>query len=288
MTVKKAIIPCAGFGTRFLPSTKVLPKETFPIVDTPALYYILDEAAASGIEEVLIIISPQKQYIKKMFMPNAALNERLLACGDKDAYALANRDFGMKISFAVQRQMNGNAMAIKLGQRFVKGEPFAVLFGDDVMYTADGVPVTRQLINAFEEVGGASVVGCQQTPESVARRCGVMIAGEALNERITAIKGIEEKPKGELPSKLVSLGRFVLSPDIFDVIGKAQTTCGEVYLSDAISVLAQSQPVYAFEFEGRRYDIGNREGYLEAIVEYALRDGRLNGEFESFLKGLKL
>lgn len=184
MQVRKAIIPCAGFGTRFLPVTKVLPKELLPIVDTPALCYIVDEAVKSGIEEIMIVISPQKESIKRLFEPNAALNEHLLSQSEKEAYALANEKVGAKISFCVQKTMNGNANAIKLCKDFVDGEPFAVLFGDDIMYVEDDKrPVTKQLIDAYYATGGASIVGCQRTSEEVARRCGVMIAKDAIDSK---------------------------------------------------------------------------------------------------------
>ncbi len=285
MSVKKAIIPCAGFGTRFLPVTKVLPKELLPIIDTPALSHIIDEAVRSGIEEILIILSPQKQYIKKLFKPNEPLNALLADRKDDKSFALANRDYGAKIKFAVQKVMNGNGMAVRIGKSFAKGEPVAVLFGDDVIYTGDGAPVTKQLIDAYESAGGKSIVGCQCVPDEVAHRCGVMITGESISDRLTEVKGIEEKPKGALPSKLVSLGRFILSPSIFDAIDKAPISDnGEVYLTDAITLLAKSEGVCAYEFEGRRYDIGNKEGYLEATVEFALRDENLRDEFRQYLK----
>lgn len=287
MPVKKAIIPCAGFGTRFLPVTKALPKELLPIVDTPALSYIVEEASKSGIEEVCIVISPQKRAIKRLFYPNLALNKRLKAVGNELEYALANKDYKVKISFAVQRKMNGNAMAIYKCKRFANGEPVAVLFGDDVMYT-EGKPVTKQLIDAYDKTGGATIVGCQKTDEDVARRCGVMIERKALDERTTAIDGIIEKPRGDLPSSLVSLGRFVLSPDIFDAIKRTKAVDGEIYLTDAISMLAHDgKAVCAYEFEARRYDIGNKEGYLEAVVDYALRDEKLRDGFMTYIDAIK-
>ena len=285
MQVRKAIIPCAGFGTRFLPVTKVLPKELLPIVDTPALCYIVDEAVKSGIEEIMIVISPQKECVKRLFEPNSALNAHLISQGEKDAYALANEKFGAKISFCVQKTMNGNAKAIELCKDFAGGEPFAVLFGDDVMYVKDGErPVTKQLIDAYYATEGASIVGCQRTSEEVARRCGVMIAKEQIDQKTTLIDGIVEKPQGELPSALVSLGRFVLAPSIFEAIDVTPSTDGEVYLTDAISILAKQKRVCAYEFDARRYDIGNKEGYLEATVEYALRDKNLKGEFLEYIK----
>lgn len=286
MSVKKAIIPCAGFGTRFLPVTKVLPKELLPIVDTPALSYIVDEAVASGIEEIVIVISPQKEDIRRLFEPNVALNARLEEVDDKESYLLANKSINAQISFVTQETMNGNANAILLCKKFANGEPVAVLFGDDVMYSGSATPVTKQLIDAYEKTGG-TIVGCQQTPEDVARRCGVMIVDKPVSDKITKIKGIIEKPQGEIPSKLVSLGRFILSPDIFDAIEKTPETKGEVYLTEAINLLAETKGVYACEFEARRYDIGNKEGYLEATIEYALRDENLKKNFKKYIESIK-
>ena len=286
MSVKKAIIPCAGFGTRFLPVTKVLPKELLPIVDTPALSYIVDEAVASGIEEIVIVISPQKEDIRRLFEPNVALNARLEEVDDKESYLLANKSINAKISFVTQETMNGNGNAILLCKEFANGEPVAVLFGDDVMYSGSATPVTKQLIDAYEKTGG-TIVGCQQTPEDVARRCGVMIVDKPVSDKITKIKGIIEKPQGEIPSKLVSLGRFILSPDIFDAIEKTPETKGEVYLTEAINSLAEAKGVYACEFEARRYDIGNKEGYLEATIEYALRDENLKKNFKKYIESIK-
>lgn len=286
MSVKKAIIPCAGFGTRFLPVTKVLPKELLPIVDTPTLSYIVDEAVASGIEEIVIVISPQKEDIRRLFEPNVALNARLEEVDDKESYLLANKSINAKISFVTQETMNGNANAILLCKKFANGEPVAVLFGDDVMYSGSATPVTKQLIDAYEKTGG-TIVGCQQTPEDVARRCGVMIVDKPVSDKITKIKGIIEKPQGEIPSKLVSLGRFILSPDIFDAIEKTPETKGEVYLTEAINLLAETKGVYACEFEARRYDIGNKEGYLEATIEYALRDENLKKNFKKYIESIK-
>lgn len=286
MSVKKAIIPCAGFGTRFLPVTKVLPKELLPIVDKPALSYIVEEAVASGIEEIMIVISPEKEDIKRLFMPNAALNAHLEEVGDTRSFALANEPVNAKISFVTQEIMNGNGNAILLCKEFVAGEPFAVLFGDDVMYVGGGEPVTKQLIDAFDKTGG-TIVGCQHTPEDVARRCGVMIVDKKVTDKITKIKGIIEKPQGEIPSKLVSLGRFVLTPDIFDAIEKTPLTHGEAYLTDAINIVANSNGAYACEFEARRYDIGNKEGFLEATIEYGLRDEQLKKNFKKYIDGIK-
>lgn len=289
MQVKKAIIPCAGFGTRFLPATKVMPKELLPIVDTPALLYIVKEAVESGIEEIMIVISPQKESIKSLFEGNQRLNEHLSKIGDSHLLKLANADCKAKIHFVTQESMTGNANAIKLCKEFANNQPFAVLFGDDVMYTKEGErPVIGQLIDAYDKTG-ASIVGCQKTSEEVARRCGVMQTKSPIENGICDISGIEEKPVGELPSSLVSLGRFVLAPSIFDAIASTPASqSGEVYLTDAISNLAKCERVCACEFTAKRYDIGNKEGYLEATVEFALRDKNLSEEFSKYLKTLKL
>ncbi len=284
MQVKKAIIPCAGFGTRFLPVTKVMPKEVLPIVDTPALLYIIDEAVNSGIEDILIVLSPQKKIIKKLFCPNVALNKALLKARKDVEFAIANKKINANISFAVQKKMKGSGDAIFVGKRFVNEEPFAVLFGDDVMYS--NIPVTKQLIDAYEKTGG-TIVGCQVASDEVARRCGVMLVDSKVEDKITKIRGIDEKPEGALASNLTSLGRFVLTKEIFDCIAHTKKTNGEVYLTDAITLLArEGKDVCAYEFDARRYDIGNKQGYLEAMVEFALRDEKLKGEFSKYLEGL--
>lgn len=289
MQVKKAIIPCAGFGTRFLPVTKVMPKELLPIVDTPSLLYIVKEAVESGIEDIMIVISPQKECIKTLFESNEALNAHLSKIGDLSSYKLANEPCDATIHFVTQKVMNGNANAIALCREFVGNEPFAILFGDDVMYTKEGEkPVTAQLISAYQRTG-STIVGCQKTSEEVARRCGVMQTKTPIEDGVCDISGIQEKPMGELPSSLVSLGRFVLTPSIFDAIANTTPSkSGEVYLTDAISNLAKCERVCACEFSARRYDIGNKQGYLEATVDFALRNQALSGEFFEYLKTLKI
>lgn len=283
MQVKKAVIPCGGFGTRFLPATKVMPKELLPIVDKPALSYIVDEAVASGITEILIIVSEGKDIIRKLFEPNERLNAHLARRGQDDLLKLVNKDCGAKVSFAVQQKQAGSGDAVYLAKDFAANEPIAVLFGDDVIYTGGGEPVTKQLIDAFATTG-KTVVGVQKTSEEIARRCGVMkVKGE--KGRITEICCITEKPQGELPSDLVSLGRFVLAPEVFSAIERVNPSAdGEIYLTDAISLVAQESGAVACTFDGRRYDIGNKEGYLEAVVEYALRDSYIRKEFADYLK----
>ena len=283
MKVSKAVIPCGGFGTRFLPATKVMPKELMPIVDKPALWYIIEEVASAGIKDLLIIIADGKESIKNLFTENQRLNNHLKSKGLTDLIEVADRDFGVNVSFKVQESQKGSGDAVYLAKDFAGGEPIAVLFGDDVIYTGDGDSAIKQLVDAHM-VTGKTVVGVQRTSEEVARRCGVMeTTGEV--GKITNIVGIIEKPTGDLPSELVSLGRFVITPDVFDAIEKTPLSKdGEIYLTDAITAVARENGAVACVFEGRRYDIGNKQGYLEAVVDYALRDKNLQERFREYLK----
>ncbi len=284
--VRKAVIPVAGFGTRFLPATKAVAKELFPIVDKPALSFLIDEAIGSGIEEILIVLSPQKGSVKSFFEENIDLNKTLLANNKMTEYALANPSNMPKISYVVQETMNGNAMAIMLAKEFADGEPFAVMFGDDVMFTGDKTPVTKQLIDAYQKTG-KSIVGCQETSEEVARRCGVMILGDQVDQKIFDVNGIIEKPKGEIPSRLVSLGRFLLTADIFDEIENTpMASNGEYFLADTLGILASQGKVCACEFDAKRYDIGNKFGFLMANIEFGLRHGEVAQELGEYIKKL--
>ena len=283
MTVSKAVIPCGGFGTRFLPATKVLPKELLPIVDKPTLWYVVEEAAKAGITDVLIIIAEGKEAVQRFFETNDKLNARLLDRGADELYSLANHDFGVNVTFKVQPSQKGSGDAVYLAKEFAGGEPIAVLFGDDIVYTGAGECATKQLINAFSSTG-KTVVGVQRTSEEVARRCGVMMTKGEVG-RVTEITGIVEKPTGDLPSELVSLGRFILTPEVFDALeNTALSKDGEIYLTDAISAVAKDGGAVACLFDGRRYDVGNKQGYLEAVVEFALRDEKLGKTFADYLK----
>ena len=286
-TVKKAVIPCAGFGTRFLPFTKAVPKELLPIVDTPALQFAVEECVDAGIKDILVIISPQKESIKEYFGDSEVLSKYLKDAGKIEEYNLvqyiAQR---ANISFAVQTVMKGSGDALFYAEKFVNGEPFAVLFGDDVIYTGEKKGVTKQLVDAYINTG-ATILGVQQMPEEILRRCGVMIP-ESTDGKLTKINGIIEKPKNEIPSNLCSLGRFILKANIFDQLRETPNGIGgELFLTDAISLLAKKEPVYCYEFDGHRYDLGNKLGFLEATVEYALRDPKLGERFKSYLNDLK-
>lgn len=283
MIVSKAVIPCGGFGTRFLPATKVIPKELLPIVDRPALSYVVEEVAKAGITDVLVIVAEGKDSLRRFFEPNESLNAHLVDQGKRDMLSLVNEDYGVRVTFKVQKERKGSGDAVYLAKDFADGEAIAVLFGDDVIYTGDGATATKQLIDAYKETG-KTVVGVQRTSEEVARRCGVMKTTGTVG-KVTNISGIVEKPMGELPSELVSLGRFIITPDVFDAIeNTALSRDGEIYLTDAISKVAADGGAVACLFEGRRYDLGNKQGYLEAVVDFALRDKNLGENFAKYLK----
>lgn len=283
--VRKAIIPCAGFGTRFLPATKAIPKEMLPIVDTPTLQYIVDEVVKSGITEILIVINANKKCIEDHFDRSHELESLLEKAGKKDMLDMIKKiSDKAHFTYVRQKEMNGSANAILEGEAFVGNEPFAVLYGDDLVYTGDNIPATKQLCDAYEKTGKI-IVGCQTVPKQEAPKYGVVAPGQ-IKGRYAEIKGFVEKPPiDKLPSQLASLGRYVLTPDIFEVIRKeVKPKNGEKYLTDAIEYLARTTGAYAYDFEGRRYDIGDKNGFLEAIVDFALMDKNIAPKFKEYLK----
>ncbi len=288
MKITKAVIPAAGFGTRFLPATKAMPKEMLPIIDTPTLQYIVKEAVDSGITDILIIIGKNKKCIEDHFDRSVEL-EDLLVKGGKSRELKMVRDIAdmAHIYYVRQKEMNGSGNAILEAEAFVGNEPFAVMFGDDLIYN-ESKPCLKQLIDAYETTG-KSIVGVQEVPREEAPKYGIIVPGRTKG-RYTEMKGIVEKPSiDELPSTYAGLGRYILKPEIFDIIKRSKPHAnGEVYITDAILETIDIDGVYAYDFEGRRYDIGDKEGYLEATVEYALRDEKLREGFVKYLKGLKI
>ncbi|MDR3216402.1 MAG: UTP--glucose-1-phosphate uridylyltransferase [Clostridiaceae bacterium] len=284
--ITKAFIPCAGFGTRFLPATKAVPKEMLPIVDTPALQYIVSEAVESGIKEILILISPGKKAIVEHFARSGELEALLIKTGKRDvAEKLKAITAQAEIRYAVQDEMKGTGSAVAYAKSWAGGQPFAVLFGDDVIVNDGGAPVTAQLMEAYEKTF-RSVIGVQEMPEEIARRCGVMIPGKSKG-KYHEVRDIMEKPGAgiPLPSKLTSLGRFVLSPDIFDFIDRTPSSKnGEIYLTDALALQAKHSGVFAYEFEGKRYDIGNKLGYIIANIEFGLKNPETAEGLKAYLK----
>lgn len=269
--VTRAIIPAAGYGTRFLPATKAMPKEMLPIVDVPSIQYIVEECVESGITDVCIILGRNKNNIADHFDRNIEVENALAKSGKYDEIRLMNElSDKINICYIRQKEMLGTGKAIELCENFVKDEPFAVLFGDDVMYNPS-YPVTKQLIDAYSTTG-MTIVGVQPQPKEEATKYGVIIPGKVKGQ-YTEILGIKEKPKlEELPSTLTSLGRFILTPDIFEYIRRTPAADnGEVYLPTAIEMLAKTVGAFAYSFEGMRYDIGDKLGYIKANIDYALR-----------------
>ncbi len=285
-TVKKAVIPVAGFGTRFLPFTKAVPKAMLPVVNKPAIQIITEEVVASGIEEILFVVGYKSEVIKAHFSQSNVLDSELIKKNKKDFYDMVKYPETMaKFSFAVQQELNGTAKAIEVAKEFCNGEPFAVLFGDDLMYNKNR-PVISQLIDVYNKTG-KNVIGCKNvSKEDVTKYASVEYSSKEGNV-YNAVK-ITEKPKlEEVKSTLSPLGRYVFTAEIFDAISKIKPAKnGEYQLTDAFDILAKEGKVNAVEFEGERYDMGSRLGFLKANVEYALRDEELAEELKKYLKSL--
>lgn len=284
--VRKAIIPAAGFGTRFLPATKAMPKEMLPIVDVPSIQYIVEECANSGITDICIILGRNKNNIADHFDRNFEVEYALKKDGKRVLLNKMNAlQDKVRICYVRQFAMQGTGKAIELCKGFVGDEPFAVLFGDDVMYNPE-YPVTKQLIDAYENTA-TTIVGVQEQPREECPKYGVVVPGK-VKGKYTELLGFKEKPKlEELPSQLTSLGRFILTPDIFKYIEKTPAAQnGEVYLPTAIELLSKDMSVYAYEFDGRRYDIGDKLGYVTANIEYGLRNEEISAGLKTYLKGI--
>ncbi len=284
--VRKAVIPAAGWGTRFLPATKSTPKEMLPIVDTPTIQYIVEEAVRAGIEDICIITSPYKKAIEDHFDRTLEL-EHLLEREGKTAMAESVKQIGelARVVSIRQKEALGLGHAVLCAESFVGDEPFAVLLGDDVVYN-DEKPCISQLIDIYDKYG-KSVLGVQEVlPENI-HKYGC-VDGLKIEDRIYTVSGMVEKPKAEeAPTNVAVLGRYVITPEIFEHLKKTKAGAGgEIQLTDALCSLAKEQGMYAYDFEGRRYDVGDKQGFLEATVEFALRRDDLKDDFLEYLKGI--
>ena len=284
--IKKAVIPAAGYGTRFLPATKATPKEMLPIVDKPTIQYIVEEAKASGIEDILIISGHGKRAIEDHFDSAPALEMALQEKGKDDLLAIVRETADINIHYIRQRYMRGLGDAILCARSFMGNEPFAVLLGDDVVYNP-AKPALAQLIDIYEATGG-SVLGCQNVPQEKVSAYGIVAGKQTDNPRLMRVADMVEKPAvEEAPSRMAVLGRYIIKPQIFDILEKPQPgKGGEIQLTDALKVLARQDAVYAYDFEGQRYDVGDKLGFLKATVEFALRREDLGASFQSYLKEL--
>ena len=282
--ITKAVIPAAGLGTRFLPATKACPKEMLPIVDKPTIQYIIEEALASGIKDILIISGHNKRAIEDHFDRNPELELNLQEHGKTELLEQVKAIADVNIHYIRQKEPKGLGHAILCAKAFVGDEPFAVLLGDDVVYN-DENPCLKQLIDVYNAIG-SSVLGCQAVPQEKVSSYGIVASEATENERIFKVNDMVEKPAvAEAPSRLAVLGRYVITPEIFEILEHtAPGRGGEIQLTDALKELAKEQNMYAYDFVGRRYDVGDKEGYLEATVEYALRRGDLREKFLGYLR----
>ncbi|KIL43166.1 UTP--glucose-1-phosphate uridylyltransferase GalU [Jeotgalibacillus campisalis] len=285
--IKKAIIPAAGLGTRFLPATKAMPKEMLPIVDTPTIQYIVEEAIASGIEDIIIVTGKGKRAIEDHFDNAPELEKNLL---DKGKYELLEKvqvsgNLG-NIHYIRQKNPNGLGHAVLCAKQFIGNEPFAILLGDDIVESE--TPCLRQLMNQYEETG-SSVIGVQTVPDQDTHRYGIIKPAEQ-NGRLHKVEQFVEKPKqGTEPSNLAIMGRYVLTPEIFEFLENQEAGAGgEIQLTDAIEKLNQLQAVYAYDFEGKRYDVGEKQGFIKTNIEFALKDPELRDETLRFLEHIIL
>ncbi len=287
MVIKKAIIPAAGLGTRFLPATKAMPKEMLPILDKPTIQYIVEEAAKAGIEDIIIVTGKHKRSIEDHFDTQKELETNLYEKGklellDKVQYStnLAN------IFYVRQKEQKGLGHAIFTAKQFIGNEPFAVLLGDDIVES--DTPAIRQLMDQYEETH-KSVIGVQTVPASETHRYGI-IAPQSQDGRRYEVEKFVEKPKqGTAPSNLAIMGRYVLSPKIFDYLeNQTEGSGGEIQLTDAIERLNQDDRVYAYDFEGERYDVGEKIGFVKTTIEYALKDNEMKEEIKQYIQSLNI
>ncbi len=267
--VKKAIIPAAGLGTRFLPATKAMPKEMLPIVDKPTIQYIVEEAVASGIEDIIIVTGKGKRSIEDHFDHAFELENNLFSKGKFDLLDEVRRSSNVEIHYIRQKEAKGLGHAVWCARNFIGNEPFAVLLGDDIVQSE--VPCIRQLVEQYEQVE-KSVIGVQTVPSEQTHRYGVVAPLEKFGRLHEVSYFVEKPPAGQAPSNLAIMGRYVLTPEIFSYLElQEEGAGGEIQLTDAIQKLNESQGVYAYDFEGTRYDVGEKLGFIMTTLDFALQ-----------------
>ncbi len=285
--IKKAIIPAAGLGTRFLPATKAMPKEMLPILDKPTIQYIVEEAARAGIEDIIIVTGKHKRAIEDHFDNQKELEMILEEKGKTDLLEKVNYSTELANIFYVrQKEQKGLGHAIYSARQFIGNEPFAVLLGDDIVESTQ--PAIKQLMDTYEETG-KSVIGVQEVNENDTHRYGI-IDPLGKNGRQYEVNQFVEKPKqGTAPSNLAIMGRYVLTPDIFEYLAnQGKGAGGEIQLTDAIERMNKESQVYAYDFEGERYDVGEKLGFVKTTIEFALKDQEMKEALTKFIKQLKL
>jgi len=279
--IKKAIIPAAGMGTRFLPATKAMPKEMLPIVDKPTIQYIVEEAIESGIEDIIIVTGKTKRAIEDHFDTNFELEHSLEQSGKLDLLEKV-KQAEVTIHYIRQNEPRGLGHAVWCARKFIGDEPFAVLLGDDIVQAE--TPGLKQLMNQYEATS-SSVVGVQQVPDEETDRYGI-VDPSSNGDRLYKVDHFVEKPKqGTAPSNLAIMGRYILTPEIFGFLGEHEIGAGgEIQLTDAIQKLNEIQEVYAYDFEGERYDVGEKLGFVKTTLEFALQNEEIKDELYEYME----
>lgn len=285
--IKKAIIPAAGLGTRFLPATKAMPKEMLPILDKPTIQYIVEEAAKAGIEDIIIVTGKHKRSIEDYFDNQKELEMILEDKGKTDLLEKVHYSTSLANIFYVrQKEQKGLGHAIYSARQFIGNEPFAVLLGDDIVESE--TPAIKQLMNVYEETG-KSVIGVQEVPDSETHRYGIIDPLEKLGLKYKVKQFVEKPKQGTAPSNLAIMGRYVLTTEIFNYLKSQKEGAGnEIQLTDAIERMNSESQVYAYDFEGNRYDVGEKLGFVKTTIEYALKDKNMKDELKAFINNLNL
>ena len=284
MKIRKAVIPAAGLGTRFLPATKAQPKEMLPIVDKPTLQYIIEECIESGIEEILIITGRNKKSIEDHFDRSIELEMELEKSGKQEMLKMVKNISNMvNIYFIRQKEPKGLGHAIHCARTFVGNEPFAILLGDDIVYN-EKKPCLKQMLECYGEYK-TSILGVQKVPRENINKYGI-VETKHIEDRVYKVKGLMEKPNiDQTNSDIAILGRYIVTPKIFEILENLEPgKGGEIQLTDALLKLSKEEAIYAYIFEGKRYDVGDKLGFLQATVEYALRRDELKEDFIKYLK----
>ena len=285
MKVRKAVIPAAGLGTRFLPATKSQPKEMLPIVDKPTIQYIVEEAAAAGIEDIIVVTGRNKRSIEDHFDRSIELEMELEKKGKQEILQMVKAIPEIaNIHFIRQKQPLGLGHAVLTASHFIGDEPFAVLLGDDVVVSKK--PVLQQMVEVFNEYK-TSILGVQEVPEEVVHKYGIVDC-KHIDEGIYKVKDLVEKPSPEVaPSRIAILGRYILTPTIFSFLETQEPGAGgEIQLTDGLKRLAKSEAMYAYIFKGHRYDVGTKLGFLQANIEFALRSPEVADDLKNYLDAL--
>lgn len=286
MIIKKAVFPAAGFGTRFLPATKAIPKEMLPLVDKPLIQYVIEEAKHSGLSEMIIVTGMGKTAIEDHFDTSFELEKLLQERGKTELLKMIENVSGLAhFAYTRQKKPLGLGHAISITRNLINNEPFAVFLGDDIIDSH--VPAMKQMINIFNQYN-STILAVQKVPKSQAHLYGV-IKGQKVAPGVYRVLDLVEKPRENPPSNLAIIGRYILTPGIFDALDKTEPgKGGEIQITDGLKILMDTQAIYAFEVEGDRYDAGDKLGFLKANVKLALKRSEIKNEFRKFLKGLKL